>query len=174
MARARPLHWRLLSSLCKTRPCEDTHQPACSRTDASVLLLAQTQLPGHIPTSTQASKPGSLTSHRTADSPFHRSPSSSHSSSTGELGSCHLWGSSVFGRLLLSGPLLRVFDHKLLIYLHQHLLQSGPARSPQPLPAAQPERALWRRAVTFPLKEEPRRKGSRTARKQRKVSWPRS
>lgn len=112
MVGARPLHWRHLSSLCRTR---DTHQPinACSRIDVSVLLLAQTQPPGHIPTSTQASKPGPLTSHRTADSPFHRSPSSSHSSSTGELGFCHLWGSSVFGRLLLSGPLLRVFDHLL-------------------------------------------------------------
>lgn len=27
MAGAWPLHWRLLSSLCKTRPCEDTHEP---------------------------------------------------------------------------------------------------------------------------------------------------
>lgn len=128
-----------MSSLCTTRPCEDTHQliSACSRIDASVLLLAQTQPPGHIPTSTQAREPGPLTSHRTADSPFHRSPSSSRSASTGELGSCHLWGSSVFGRLWGVGGPLRVFDRKLLICLYQHLLQTGPARSPQPLPADQ-------------------------------------
>lgn len=139
---------------------------AAGSTRASVLLLAQTQPPGHIPTSTQASKPGPLTSHRTADSPFHRSPSSSRRTSTGELGSCHLWGSSVFGRLLLSGALpLCAFDHKLLVCLHQHLLQAGPARSPQPLPAVQPGRALYEKSRNKSLERGGKKKGVQNSKK---------
>lgn len=59
-----------------------------------------------------------------------------------------IWAPAIFGapqRLggyCYRGPPLSVFDHQLLICLHQHLLQAGPATSPQPLPSVQPGRAL--------------------------------
>lgn len=61
--------------------------------------------------STQATTPGPLTSHRTADKPFHRCRSSSHSALEGELGYCHPLGLLRVWEVRCSwGALLGVFD----------------------------------------------------------------
>lgn len=111
--------------------------------------------------STQATMPGPLTSHRTADNPVHRSLSSSHSALAGELGSCHPLGLLCVWEVVdIGAPAPPCIWCKRLIRLHQHFLQTLPVRSPQPLPAVPPERALWRREVTTaPWKRSQEEKG---------------
>lgn len=164
---AQPRRQTRLSIPCTTRPCEDTRHPSnayCSK-----------QSSGHSPT--LHAGPHARPTH------FPQKGRQALPQMSVQLSQCLGGGAGLLpsfgsppclgGPLFLGAPAPRIWC-KRLIHLHQRLHQTLPVRSPQPLPAVQPESALCRRASdNSPLKEEPGRKGSWTARKQRKVSWPR-
>lgn len=101
-------------SLADRRLWASRAQPDLVKTHAIPAML--TAANNHLDTaqlSTQTPTPGPLTSDRTADKPFHRCRSSSHSALAGELGSCHPLGLLRVWEVRCSwGPLLRVFDVK--------------------------------------------------------------